>query len=274
MSTITLESANDVAEQLTGRRYLSHSAVSTYQSCPLKYYFRYVAGLPEETVSAALVFGGAIHQATEAHFRALLQGEPAPSLDELIEAYRQPWSEHDGQEVQYARNSGREQLDDLAHRMLTAFVDSDVAQPNGRILGIEEELTGELLPDVPDLLARIDLLVETDDAVVLTDVKTARSRWSSDQVTASAGQLLLYQELVRPLATGKPLRLEFAVLTKTKSPEVVRYVVPSDSHRIDRTKQVVQRVWDGIQSELFYPAPSPLQCPSCPYQAECAAWSG
>ena len=274
MISINREPANDVAERLTGRRYLSHSAVSTYQSCPLKYYFRYVAGIPEETVSAALVFGGAIHLAAETHYRSILQGESVPSSDDLFGCYQSAWSDFDGREIQYARNSGREQLDNLARRMLEAFVSSDVAQPKGRIIGIEEELTGSLLPGVPDVLARIDLLVETEDAVVLTDVKTARSRWSSDQVKASASQLLLYQELVRPLANGKPLRLEFAVLTKTKSPDVVRYVVPSDSHRIERTKQVVQRVWHGIQSEFFYPAPSPLQCPSCPYQAECEAWNG
>ena len=32
MISINREPANDVAERLTGRRYLSHSAVSTYQS--------------------------------------------------------------------------------------------------------------------------------------------------------------------------------------------------------------------------------------------------
>ncbi len=54
---------NTVAQKLIGRPYLSHSAISTYQTCPLRYFYRYVSGLPEETVSASLVFGGAIHKA-------------------------------------------------------------------------------------------------------------------------------------------------------------------------------------------------------------------
>ena len=57
--------ANEVARALTGRDYISWSAISTFRSCPLKYWFRYVAGLPEESVSSALVFGTGIHAAIE-----------------------------------------------------------------------------------------------------------------------------------------------------------------------------------------------------------------
>ena len=42
-----------VAKRLTGRDYISWSALSTFRTCPLKYKFRYVAGLPEQSVSAA-----------------------------------------------------------------------------------------------------------------------------------------------------------------------------------------------------------------------------
>jgi len=57
--------ANEVAKQLTVRDYVSWSALSTFRTCPLKYKFRYLDGLPEESVSAALVFGTGIHAAVE-----------------------------------------------------------------------------------------------------------------------------------------------------------------------------------------------------------------
>ena len=53
------------------RDYVSHSAISTYQQCPLRYYFRYVANLPEELTSSALVFGSGIHRAAELHFQVI-----------------------------------------------------------------------------------------------------------------------------------------------------------------------------------------------------------
>ena len=67
--------ANGVAKKLTGRDYISWSAISTFRTCPLKYKFRYIDGLPEESVSSALVFGTGIHTAIEQHFQAILSGE-------------------------------------------------------------------------------------------------------------------------------------------------------------------------------------------------------
>ena len=80
--------ANEVAKNLTGRDYVSWSAISTFRTCPLKYRFRYLDGLPEESVSAALVFGTGIHTAVEQHYQALLAGDPKPDLDALLFAYR------------------------------------------------------------------------------------------------------------------------------------------------------------------------------------------
>lgn len=274
MSTVADLHPNQIAEQLTGRPYTSWSAITTYQSCSLRYYFRYIAGLPEDAVSASLVFGGSIHRAAEAHLRERLMGNPGPTLDSLMDAYNEGWQEHDVQRVQFGKGDDSSTLDDLARRMLTAFQASELANPSGTIIGIEEELTGELVPGVPDLLARVDLLVDEGDALVLTDLKTARSRWSADQVQDSAGQLLLYHELARPIADGRPVRLEFAVITKTKVPEVYRHEVRADPQQIERTKRVVERVWGAIEAGIFFPSPSAMQCPGCSFRTACRAWTG
>jgi len=55
---------------------------------------------------------------------------------------------------------------------------SEFTVPAGRIIGVEEELREEVIPGCPDLLARIDLLVEDSDELVVADLKTARGRWS------------------------------------------------------------------------------------------------
>jgi len=44
--------------------------------------------------------------------------------------------------------------------------------------------------------------------------------------------------------------------------------------QIDRTKRIVERVWEAIENQIFYPTPSAMQCPSCAYRAECRAWQG
>jgi CRISPR/Cas system-associated exonuclease Cas4 (RecB family) len=256
------------------RDHISHSSVTLYQGCPLRFYFRYVAGLPETTVGASLVLGAAVHSGLQFHFEQLLAGNSAPDLDTLLEVFWDSWHQHDHQQVLFGKGENLNTIGHLADRMFRAFQQSSLACPTGRIIAVEEELRGELIPGLPDLLARVDLIVETDDAVEVTDFKTARTAWSTDHVVESASQLLLYGELAKPLAEGKKIRLGFAVLTKTKVPDISVHSVPTNPQQVERTKRVVERVWRAIEEGHFYPAPSPLNCPSCPYREPCRTWRG
>ncbi len=258
----------------TERDYISFSAIRTYQACPLRYFFRYVMGLPERTTSANLVFGSALHRALEFHFREIMAGDEPPSVEQLMAEYQAGWNERDAGMIRFGSSESRATLDSLAQRMLTKFRDSEIAMPLGRILAIEETLRGCTIPGLPDLLARVDLIVEEPDALVVKDWKTSRARWSASQVEEASEQLLLYADLARDLAPGKPLRIEFAVLTKTKEVTIETHSLPVVAARLDRTKRVVERVWRAIEAEHFYPSPSTMSCPGCAYRAVCQAWCG
>lgn len=275
MIATAMSSANAIAQTMTGRNYISHSAISTYCRCPLQYAFRYIEGLPEETVSSSLVFGRVIHAAAEHYFNELMYGASPPDQESLLAAFWDAWrcAAEEG-EVLFGKGEDIHSLGELAKRVLAAFRESELAQPAGRLIGIEEELRGFLVSGVPDLLARIDLLIETDEALIIRDFKTSRNRWNEGQAENQAEQLLLYGELARHLVPGKPLRLEFVVFSKTKTPTVERHPVLYDPQRIARTKLVIQRVWRAIESELFFPTPSAMNCPGCPFQKQCRSWCG
>jgi putative RecB family exonuclease len=264
----------ELAEHLTGREYLSFSSISQYQACPLRWFFKYIAGLPEETVSASLIFGCAIHASLQRHFEELLAGNRPPTLEELLEVYHASWAEREGQEVTFTKWDTLATLTALAARMLKAFQTSDLANPNGTILAVEEQLVGELVSGCPSVLARLDLVVETTEEIVVSDFKTSRSRWSSEQAEDAATQLLLYQNLAQTLGHGKKVRLQFGVLTKTKDPVVETHAVANDPQQIARAYAIVERVWNAIRAGHFYPAPSPLNCATCPYRRPCREWKG
>lgn len=255
------------------RDYLSFSSLRQYQTCPLRYYFRYIAGIPEETVSAALVFGNAIHKAIELHFQNLLAGNAAPSAENLFAEYRAGWQEH-VLPIRFSKDERADSFDELAKRMLKAFSDSDLARPAGKILAVEETLRGRLIPGLPDLLGRVDLIVETPSDLVVHDWKSARSKYTQDQIDDSAPQLLLYGELAQDFAPGKKLRLQFGVLTKTKEVSIDIHSVELNQAQVTRTKRIIERIWSAIQAEHFYPAPSLLNCPVCPYRDPCRQWPG
>lgn len=259
--------------QTPPRDYISFSAIRTYQQCPLRYFFRYVAGIPEETISASLVFGSAIHRAVEHHFRRLLETNSPATQDELLSEYRSEWQDQT-RPVRFSKDDQAVSFDDLANRMIEAFAQSSLAAPKGRILGIEESLRGEVVPGLPDLLGKVDLIIETASELVISDWKTSRSKYTPDQVDESAAQLLLYGELARDFAPDKQLRLQFGVLTKTKEVSVDVHRVAAETTQLDRTKRVVERVWHAVQAEHFFPAPSQMNCPGCPYREPCRKWPG
>jgi len=266
-------SPGQIAQQLTGREYLSWSAVSTFLRCPLRYRFRYIDNLPEPFVSANLVFGSAIHAALEAHYRELLVAEHPPDLLSLLAVYHEYWKQVDLATVHFGCKEDLATLGALAERMLIVFLASKLSRPAGHILGIEEEFTAPVISGCPHLFARLDLLVEHEESLLVTDFKTSRSRWSRDDVDAAAGQLLVYHELVHQL-TDKPVQLQFALFTKTKSPEITLYPVTVEPGHIERIKRLIAGVWRAITSGHFYPSPSALNCSGCPYRAPCAAWRG
>jgi CRISPR/Cas system-associated exonuclease Cas4 (RecB family) len=254
----------------SGRDYISFSAINTFQTCSLRYYFRYVLGLSEDTISASLVMGSAIHACLQFHFEQLLAGSESPSLDVLLDVFHDSWQTHAGQQVIFGKGEDINTVSRLAERMLRAFQTSALARPSGTIIAVEEELRGQLIPGVPDLLARVDLVIDEGDALSVTDFKTARTIWSQDHVEESAEQLLLYHELAKELSDGRPVKLGFAVLSKTKVPDVAIYPVEASAQRLERTKKVVERAWKVIKSGVFLPSPSPLHCPACPFRAPCS----
>jgi hypothetical protein len=273
MITADRPTPNQLAERLTGRNYLSYSAMNLFRTCPLRFKFKYQDGLPEDSVSAALVFGSAIHRAAELQFNRIMAGEPPPSLAELLDAYQDAWRDQvERGQVTFAKGDDESSLALLATRMLDVFRTSSMAQPAGTFLGIEEEVRGSIIPGVPDLLGRIDLLIETEDAIVITDLKTSRSRWTREQAEDASEQLLLYSELVKRFVPGKALRMRFAVLTKTKDPVMDVHELPVDPQRVERIKRVFERVWQAIAVGNFYPSPSPISCGSCPYAGPCRDW--
>lgn len=158
--------------------------------------------------------------------------------------------------------------------MLRVFLNSPLARPGGTIIGVEEELRGPIVDGIPDLLGRLDLLINTDDGLAVIDFKTSRSRWGAAKVADATPQLLLYSELATPLADNKPLRLAFAVLTKTKSPSFALHAVAYDPERMEHLRSMVAQIWRAIRAGNSYPIRHSRICPSCPFRNRpCRAWA-
>src|SRR5437016_4426641 len=101
--SLTRPQLNGRPEQVRTRDFISFTALSTFQACPLRYYFKYVRGLPAETISASLVFGSAMHRAVQFHFEELLTGSDGPGLDTLLDVFQAAWKEHKHQAIRFSK---------------------------------------------------------------------------------------------------------------------------------------------------------------------------
>jgi len=261
-------------ERLPVIDHLSYSSVNTYRQCPLKWHFKYVEKIPEEVIGSALVFGSAVHSGIERHFQTLLETGKAPTTEELLEAFDECWASFDSDLIKFGKGDDAQTMRELAKKMFTTFQASHFANPKGTIVAVEESMRAEFITGVPDVLARVDLAVQSGDELVLTDFKTSRSRWSADQAQSQAEQLLLYANLAGRVLDGKHIKLQFAVVTKAKTPQLEVHEVSLDTARLDRTKAIFSRVWDAIKSGNVYPSPSQMNCQSCGFKSACRAWAG
>jgi hypothetical protein len=64
------------------------------------------------------------------------------------------------------------------------------------------------------------------------------------------------------------------VLTKTKEPVVEEHTREVMQAAVKRTLAGVERVWRAIESGVFYPAPSTMNCSACGFRKACSAWCG
>jgi putative RecB family exonuclease len=267
---------NSKPEGVAGRDFVSWSQLSTFRQCPLKYQFRYLDKAEPEFVASALLVGSSIHSAIELHHRRQLEGGEQPTLDELLTEFWDEWKARveESPEVRFGKSESFNTIHDLAKRMLSGFLASELSEPSGVVIGIEESLRGVLITDQPEFLGIVDLVYELDDKLTIRDYKTSRSKWSQGTAESSADQLMLYGELAKTMLPDTKLTLEFVVLTKTKSPTIQALQVTVDPRRIERTKRVAELSLDAIATGVFYPNKSPMNCSTCPYRAACAAWSG
>ena len=150
------------------------------------------------------------------------------------------------------------------------------ASPEGNLLGVEEQLRA--VPDLklPDVLAQVDLVHQGDDALLVVDFKTSRSKWDEQDVQQAAEQLLIYGHTVKPLAVclELPVRLHFVIVTKAASPCVQGFDAPLNEQRLGALPEGTLQVWESMKAGNFYPSPSAQNCTSCPFKSRCPIFDG
>jgi putative RecB family exonuclease len=271
-------SFNSINDEL----HVSHSQIANYLNCSLRYRFQYVENRPQERVSIALPFGGAIHAAVEMFYRAMKNTgrvEPVEDLHQRFEDCLALDLDNATTPVVFKKDlPDRGGTIAMGRAMLNAFHGSlnlkgltivDVELPLSATLYTEEGTATDF-----KLFGVIDLLLRGGDGELLVvDYKTA-AREMSQATADDDGQMSAYAYLLssnRYAPAKGDVRCRFDVLRKLKEPRL-EYVhtLRTPFHR-KRFARVASAVLAGIDNRVFLPQPS-WRCADCGYAEACKAW--
>lgn len=175
--------------------YLSPSKLGDLETCGYMYARKHIDRWREETVSHALVFGGAVDDALDAYLRSLIAGFP---IDPVAQ-FQALWDARTAsQAIAYNTRFDRESLRAMGSLMLTRFPGvwaktgyQIVFDPHGEPI-MQRDLEIEL-PHQVVLRTKLDLLVrDRQGRILIIDLKTAAAVYP-EFLTPLSEQLTAYQ---------------------------------------------------------------------------------
>lgn len=258
--------------------YESHSSISTYRACPLRYGYRYVERRPGEVSPAQFAFGNAVHGAFEAfgrgRIRARAEGtaEPGPEVLQAALDRKLASSGLAPDEVEEARRR--------AVPVLARFLELEArtaAEPVAAELGfgVDVALPGESAAEAGAVrfvgyVDRVDRA--PDGSTEIVDYKTGRARGQAD-VDADA-QLTAYafgcaRGGLRDPATGATLPPASRVGLYFAESGELAWTTRSDEQLAAFEAGLVQTV-GRIHARESAARPAPWRCRWCEFRGECA----
>jgi DNA helicase-2/ATP-dependent DNA helicase PcrA len=235
---------------------LSASDLDLYLTCPLKYKFARVFGIPQEpTINQR--FGILIHNVLERFHR----DEPEPGEDglgrlmSLLEAgWRRSGFGTSDDELQYR---------DRAREAMRLYWERE-CEREGEVVWLERKFDFQIGPHhVRGRVDRVDRL--PDGSHELIDYKTGERK--SEEDLESDLQLALYRLAARE-AWDLEAPMSGSYYYVLDAEKVAAPIKPDDAERVERT---VLQVAEGALGQDFEPRPSPKVCSWCDYRLICPA---
>ena len=215
---------------------LSPSQVSSYMTCPAKWYFRYLIGLSEPT-TGALALGKAFHGTLARNFRQKMSTVRDMEAKELREVFAEEWSLATA-DAALRDDEDADALAATGQILVAAYVTEagGPLQPHAVEQTVQGEIAGVKVRGIVDLL-------DTDGRVL--DFKTASKR--PNGLSAEHSLQLTTYAMITPGASGL-CRLD--TVTKTKTVQVIQqsYQVGAEDRRFAETlyPMVQESIRDGI----------------------------
>jgi len=256
--------------------YWSYSRITTYLSCSLSYFFRYLSDEEPESVSANLILGSATHYGHELLYRGMTKGIIPPLTDILDEVSEDILLRKKiNPPIIFSNGGDLDSLIEEAQRLTECLYNS--AKPEKIVaVDLEENVplidNGTTLPK--NLKVIYDLIVADDGAEIVVDLKTAKCRFGQQKIQWDLQPTCyLY---ARGVSGGVhlPRSFRYDVLLKNKTPLFIQYPTSRDRDDYQRLISIIKMVDRGVSSGVWIPNRSSFFCKTCEFAQACQNWKG
>jgi DNA helicase-2/ATP-dependent DNA helicase PcrA len=238
-----------------GALSLSASDLDLYLTCPLKYKFRRVFGIPQEpTINQR--FGILIHSVLE-RFHKDGGEEEGDGLERLMDLFESGWRRSG-----FGSSDDELQFRDRAREAMRLYWERE-RDAEGAPVWLERKFDIRIgAHRVRGRVDRVDRLA--DGSYELIDYKTGLRK--SEAELENDLQLALYR-----LAAREAWEIEAATGSYYYVLDADKVAAPIRSDDAERVERTVLEVGEGVLGQDFEPRPSPTTCSWCDYRLICPA---
>ena len=250
---------------------VSASRLGLFHACRLRFFFRHVLGI-NRPKAAALHLGATVHETLRAWNRARWQQQGTHSWGSLYVAYEDAWIMAQAHEpVAWENPAEQEAQKELGWRLLETFFRETTLQATGKPEAVEVRVEADLSSHgLPRLVGVLDLV---QDQRIIDFKTTGQTPTPEKAALLHATQATAYSLLYRHNTGKEEAAVELHHLVKLKQPRLVVISLPPASEvQLTRLYRVIESYVRGLERQDFVPSPG-LQCATCEFQRECAAWS-
>jgi len=246
----------------------SHSRLSTFEQCPLKFKFAYIDKIEteiEETIEAFL--GSRVHEALEKLYKDL-KFQKLNTLKELLDFFNSEWKKNWNDAIIIVRNEyDQENYKKMGEKFLTDYYERYKPFNHTRTIALETEKTVDL-NEKYKIHIRIDrLAISNNNIYEIHDYKTSNSL-PTQQELDNDRQLAIYAygiKKIYPDAEKIKLIWHYLAFDKEMSSERIE-------EQLESLKKEVIKLIEIIEAEREFPPKVSTLCDWCEFQKLCPEW--
>lgn len=240
----------------------SYSAISSFESCPLKFKLAYIDRIKPPRRSIEMFLGSRVHEALEKLYRDKLF-EKLLTLEELLEFYNERWRREMSDTIFVAKEYDAENYRIMGQRYLVDYYNTYKPFDEGRTIALEKRVFFPL-NDKYWISGIIDRITEVDGVYEVHDYKTSLYLPTRKEIEEDC-QLALYAIALDHLYGVKDIELVWHFLAFNKE---IRLRKPSYEDAREEVIKRIEKIEEARKRNDFPPRESSL-CPYCSYRPLC-----